>query len=184
MGKAATDDPSKEAVYDWEDEWYDWNENILSLRECRLLIRAACAKFGLAPPTVVQHKTNSFSYCAPALNKISIQAVGSKPTRGGKNPATALHEAAHFIAYKLHGERIQDHGPTFLGIYMWLLDQAKIAPKRALEATARSHGLKWKIKTLSQRSMANMKASRSSSSAVVLQRPTISPRFPRTTRRA
>jgi len=83
------------------------------------------------------------SYCMPARGVISIQAVGSKPGRGAKNPQTALHEAAHWICWKLHGERIQDHGPTFLRVYLHLLVTYEVAPREALEASARKFKLKW-----------------------------------------
>lgn len=62
----------------------------------------------------------------------------------GKNTATALHEAAHLIVSDLFGGNVQDHGPTFLGVYMWLLETAGVAPRTALHATAREHGLKWR----------------------------------------
>lgn len=65
-------------------------------------------------------------------------------SRKGKNAATALHEAAHLIAHDLYGDRGQDHGPTFLGVYMWLLETAGVAPRIALHATARAHGLRWR----------------------------------------
>lgn len=83
------------------------------------------------------------SYCQPELGLISIQAVGSKPGRGAKNPQTCLHEAAHWILWKLHGERPQDHGPTFMRIYLHLLVEYDVAPREALEASARRHKLKW-----------------------------------------
>lgn len=63
---------------------------------------------------------------------------------GSRNVPIVMHEVAHHIAWCLHGERIQDHGATWLGIYLKLLVIAKVAPQLALEATARSHGLKWK----------------------------------------
>lgn len=65
-------------------------------------------------------------------------------SRAGKNVATALHEAAHLIVNDLFSGAAQDHGPTFLGVYMWLLETAGVAPKIALHATARAHGLKWR----------------------------------------
>ena len=144
MAPKASADPHREAVYEWEDSWYDWGANTCSLTDCRALVRTACAHFKLPPPAVRQHNKAALSYCIPAHMVISLQAVGSRPGRGGKNPATALHEAAHYIAWKKYGERIQDHGQTFLGVYMWLLEEAKIAPSVALHASARSHGLRWR----------------------------------------
>jgi hypothetical protein len=144
MAKETGADPRREAVYEWEDAWYDWGANTCSLTHCRALIATACAHFKVEPPRVKQHNKASLSYCIPTAGIISLQAVGSRPGRGGKNPATALHEAAHYIAHRKYGERIQDHGPTFLGVYMWLLEEAKVAPRVALHASARSHGLRWR----------------------------------------
>lgn len=79
----------------------------------------------------------------PESKRISIQG-GDHHARGGRNAATALHEAAHQIAFALYGESIQDHGPTWLGIYLDLLVRARVAPRVALEATLRSHGLTWR----------------------------------------
>ena len=78
----------------------------------------------------------------PTVDRISLQG-GAPRAPGGRNVATALHEAAHHIAWYLHGDRIQDHGRTFLGIYLDLLIRAKVAPRVALEASDRAHKLKW-----------------------------------------
>ena len=141
------EDPYRQAVYDWENTWYDWNRNTLTLAQCRRLIRRACERYKVTPPRVRQHKRASMTYSIPEHGVISLQAAdrnGYEDRRGGKNPATALHEAAHIITHALH-PRSQDHGPTFLGIYMWLLDKNAIAPPLALHVTARKHGLRWKV---------------------------------------
>jgi predicted SprT family Zn-dependent metalloprotease len=54
-----------------------------------------------------------------------------------------MHEAAHHIAWHLYGERIQDHGRAFLGVFIDCLVKAKVAPRIALEASARAEGLRW-----------------------------------------
>lgn len=58
------------------------------------------------------------------------------------NEAIALHEAAHYITDRTY-PRAADHGPTWLGVYLWLLEKAAVAPREALRATMRKHGLKW-----------------------------------------
>ena len=142
--KSAPDiDPHRDAVYRWEDSWADWNRNTGTAKACRTLIRKACEHYRVPAPTVVVHPQRTFSWSIPRLSRISIQG-GRHRERGGRNAATALHEAAHHIAYHLHGERIQDHGPTFLGIYLDLLARTKVAPRIALETTARKHGLRWR----------------------------------------
>lgn len=142
MSKTARDsDPQCQALYEWEDQWGEWNRNLISLRKCRLLIRQACEHYGVKAPTVVTHD-KGLSWSIPHLARISI--LGGEHRRPGHlNVPVALHEAAHHIAWIKYGNKIQDHGPTFLGLYLDLLDRARVAPRLALEATARSFKLKW-----------------------------------------
>jgi hypothetical protein len=141
--RPAKADPQKEDVYEWEDEWRAWSRNTHTLPELRAAIRTACAYYGVRHPKVKQHNLRSLSWSIAEYDLISLQAVGPLD-RGGKNMATAMHEAAHHIVYKLCGHRPADHGPTFLGVYLWLLAAAGVAPESALFASARAHGLKWR----------------------------------------
>jgi hypothetical protein len=136
-------DPQCEALYGWESSWHAWNINTLSINACRKIIRRACLWYKVEKPRVIHHGTKELSYSVPEVGFISVQG-GEQHKCGGRNIATALHEAAHHIGWHLHGENIQDHGPTFLRIYMDLLERAQVAPRVALEATARAHKLKWK----------------------------------------
>ena len=136
-------DPQRRSAYAWEDTWPLWHVNTHTLAECRFIIRVACKRYGIAPPAVRQHGVRSLSWCIAEEDCISLQAAGPRG-RGGKNVPTALHEAAHYIAFKLFGYRIQDHGPTWLGVYLWLLAAARVAPRVALNASARAAGLKWR----------------------------------------
>jgi hypothetical protein len=141
----AVSDPQKDALYAWEDEWWGWNISVLTLSECRKVIRAACAVYQLPPPRVMQHKTRSISYSQGDV--ISLQAEGPRVVgghKGGKNFATCLHEAAHYIHGKLHPNDAEDHSPEFMGVYLHLLVTAKIAPAEAIYGSARARGLKWK----------------------------------------
>lgn len=151
-------DPQKEILYSFENEWRDWNVNNLSLTKCRAVIRQACKEFKVPPPKVRQHQTMAYSWHSKDV--ISLQAKGGKTpvpgeTVGGKNRAISLHEAAHHIADHFFKNRIADHGPTFLGIYMWLLIEWKVAPASALHASARKAGLRWReITPISVRAVA------------------------------
>lgn len=136
-------DPHKDDVYAWEDSWPGWGKNHITFKACRELVYQACDDYNVARPAVIQHPKRSFSWSMPTKNRISIQG-GEHRANGGRNVATALHEAAHHIAWHLYGDCIQDHGPTFLGIYLDLLNKAKVAPLVALEASARSCGLRWR----------------------------------------
>jgi hypothetical protein len=86
------------------------------------------------------HSKKLTSYYDPGTH-----AVHLRPRH--RNPATALHEAAHSIHDCLFGHYshpgLQAHGPLWLGIYLTLLIKAKIAPKSALLASAKEKGLKW-----------------------------------------
>jgi len=135
-------DPHKEAVYEWEDSWPGWDKNHITFKACKELVYSACEAYGVEPPTVIQHPHRSFSWSRPETDEISIQG-GKHRDPGGRNVSTVLHEAAHHIGWEIFGDRIQDHGPVFLGIYLDLLTRAKVAPEIALTASARFHGLRW-----------------------------------------
>lgn len=135
-------DPRKEATYAWETSWPGWDKNHITFQACRELVYCACDAYKVPRPVIVQHPQRSFSWSIPTRNRISIQG-GEHRSNGGRNVATVMHEAAHHIAWNLHGDRIQDHGRTFLRIYLDLLVRAKVAPETALKATAREYGLRW-----------------------------------------
>lgn len=146
-GKAAGDvgktDSQQGAVYTWEGEWFGWNTNQLTLPECRQLIRAAVEPFDVATPKVTQHWKRSFSWFSPDDNLICLQARGALRT-SGKNASTCLHEAAHVVMWDWYRYGAQDHGPTFMAIYLSMMIRAQVAPASALFATARKHRLKWR----------------------------------------
>lgn len=134
-------DRQREKLYDFEDRFPWANQNNASLAQCREVIRAACAAYGVKAPAVVQHRKRALSWCMPTRRKISLQGLGPG-NKGGKNAATALHEAAHQIVYDLCGNRAEDHGPTFCGVYFHLLTMVGW-PAVAIRATAREHGVRW-----------------------------------------
>lgn len=134
-------DPQQKRVYAWEREWIDWNTNTLSIQQCRQIIEQACELFGVDPPTVRSHKGRYWSWQQEDL--IDLQDSGDdSPGYGQMNKAVALHEAAHYIHWK-RGGRGQTHGPTWLGIYMHLLQKFRVAPWLALWVTASVRKLKW-----------------------------------------
>lgn len=138
-------DPQKDAVYTWEGEWRDWAERRISLPECTDVIRMACRHYRVRPPRVSAWSRN-FCWSPDVLAKTSTKIL-ERPViwlnKGGQNWATCLHEAAHWILLHL-APRVADHGPTWLGVYMWLLERASIAPRAALTASARKHKLRYK----------------------------------------
>jgi hypothetical protein len=134
-------DPQQQAVYRWEGEWKDWNRSNATLPELRQVIAWACKRYGIDKvPTVVQHHNGDYAWSVtPEEGRPAI----SMQHKGQKNVPTALHEAAHVICSLVFGNDIPDHGTEWLGIYMALLQDARVAPAKALHATALAHGLKW-----------------------------------------
>jgi hypothetical protein len=135
-------DPQKQRLYDWEDSWWGWNRNLCSLQKCRAVIRFACHLYGVSPPTVKQHNVRSISWSIPQARQISLRGVGPSG-KGGLNLPTALHEATHQIVWDYYGDAVEDHGVEFVGVYVWLLNEAGIAPQRALVASLEHVDMRW-----------------------------------------
>lgn len=118
-----------------EKSFFDWNRETLTLPLVRVFVHAACRDYGLKPPAVRQHNTQGATY-SRFPDHISFQ-----PRH--KNPAIALHEVAHYICDSIFGDEPEDHGPEWLGIYLWLLEKFKVVPRIALHAEASALHLAW-----------------------------------------
>lgn len=134
-------DPQRDAVYDWEGEFRDWNRKTLPLHLVKKYVQDACAHYGLPAPTVKGHPGKAYAFYKP-----KDDYSGEVISFAGwcQNPAVALHEAAHYIVLHHFGTDVQDHGPIWLGVYLWLLQRAGIAPQEALYASARKWKLRWR----------------------------------------
>lgn len=129
-------DRHAERVYEWEGEWADWNRPLLTLPQVRGYVRTACAYYGLRAPPVRKHPGRAYAY--------TTLTVCSFPT-WCMNAAIALHEAAHFIVMNRY-PKAADHGPTWLGVYLWLMEKAAVAPPEALRATLHRRRLRWMLR--------------------------------------
>jgi hypothetical protein len=130
-------DPQADRCYKWQYKWADWNRKAAPLQDCRAIIKRACKVFGI-PVTPVRSISKHNHYSSYQEETHSIRLLPSH-----QNIPMALHEVAHAICHKLF-PRAPDHGPTFVGIFLGLLEQAGVAPKKALQASAREAGLKWR----------------------------------------
>ncbi len=124
-----------------ETTWGPWNVKSLTIEECRWWVAEACKRFDISPPRVTRHYTKEYPWCNVTRRVISLSPKGM-------NAATVLHEVAHQITWDYFGDSAQDHGRTFIGVYFHLLECGRVAPRVALHASARSHGLKWREMTL------------------------------------
>lgn len=136
-------DPWGPRLYSFEDDWDSWGKATLTLAECRAVANAACSAFNLKPVSVRQHESRAMSFCHiddsdPPEFFISMRL-------DHKNVPMVLHEVSHYITDRMYGlKKTQDHGPTFQGIYFWLLARAGVAPREALAASAQRRGLRWR----------------------------------------
>jgi hypothetical protein len=153
---ASVPDPQKERLYAWEAKWDSFNRQTDTLKTCRQYVHTACAYYGIPPPSVRSHGGRAYSWYQADSAYAQIQTtridgdykhVISFNKDRGLNLPTALHEAAHAVASVLLPWEMPDHDPKFVGIYLWLLAKAKIAPRSALEASLKAAGVEWEPKT-------------------------------------
>jgi len=149
-------DTQQRAAYKWEDQWETWNRVSASDRRVRSAIRSAERHYKIRPTKILIVAKNRNHERVDARTgkgkKLTSQydptphTITIRPRH--RNVAVALHEAAHAIHDELFGNlsrpELESHGPMWLGIYLWLLADAKVAPRRALLASAKSSGLKWR----------------------------------------
>lgn len=108
------------------------------MSEAREAVHWACKKYGIEPPAVRQHAGTAYSYSQGApINVISFRK------KDQVNPAVALHEAAHYICDTIFGNKLADHSPEWMGIYLWLAEGWRLAPRAALHASARAKRIRW-----------------------------------------
>jgi hypothetical protein len=135
-------DPQQRRVYKWEGSFRSFYERTTTRDSCRKLIQKATRRYNVPPPGVYfktkqETRGNITSEYDPITHRITIGWCDC-------NHAIALHEAAHAITDWLYGEDLHAHGDRWLGIYLDLLEWAKVAPRSALHASARERRLRWK----------------------------------------
>lgn len=136
-------DPQQNGVYRWEAEWRAWNRSTATLPELRTVIRWALRRYGIKrqAPAVKQHSGGEYAFSIYHPHKRGVISFNRK---WSKNAATALHEVAHQICDTVFpAPDTPWHGVEWLGIYMALMQDAKVIPTVALHATAFAHNLKW-----------------------------------------
>ena len=137
-------DPQKHKAYAWETSFRSFNEHNTPRRRLRRLIRRAERRYRIPPSKIIftnrVHRAKRYAKIASEYepNDHSI-TLGYND----HNYAIALHETAHAITDYLLGYDLEPHGPQWLGIYLELLEWAKVAPREALHASARAYGLNW-----------------------------------------
>lgn len=130
-------DPQQKAVYKWQWQWTDWNENELDKDEVRRWVKWAFKKkfhFGKMP-RIEFRKVGEHSSYNPETTTLYFLYEH-------RNVAVVLHETAHAIITQLYGKTVQDHGPEFMGVFLYLLEKSGRYPRSAVYDSAVKAGLK------------------------------------------
>lgn len=132
-------DWQRDEVYHWEWKWKQWRlRTHKTVKGTKVWVDWACKRYDVEAPKVASakliDKEETMGVYDSDKHKITIRT-------SNLSIPIALHEAAHAIAYKLHGK--MDHGKLWLGIYIDLMVAANMAPRVALEASADDEGLKY-----------------------------------------
>jgi hypothetical protein len=123
-------DRQRTKVYAWEDTWGCASNRGLKLAGARHWVRWACGQYGIKPPIVRGHYRvrGGTSFYQPDDHIIEFR-------KRHLNIWVSLHEAAHAICDILLDVE-EAHSPQWLGIFLALLEKAKVAPGVALRASA------------------------------------------------
>lgn len=136
-GSRGRPDPWQSAIYSFEDSWPEACADSLTIKQCEVLIRLACAAYGVTAPPVKFDPKAKISYCYADGSGIFLIATQ-------RNKFVALHEVTHHIVDRIYGSETEDHGYEFQSIYFFLLAHAEIAPECALRASVRERGILWR----------------------------------------
>lgn len=135
-------DPQREQVYRWERKFYGTIfQHEIKPRALHKLVRDMAACYGIKKPTILKSRLGTKGMLmAQADGADSIELNESVLAYTGHLIA---HEMAHVVCHA-HGVEGPQHGPTFMGVYLWLLDKFNIVPACASLPSARKAGLKFK----------------------------------------
>lgn len=130
-------DPQAKAVYKWQWQWGNWNENELTKDDVRHWVKWAWKKkFGFKRmPRVVFRTAGEYSSYDP--DQATLYFIHEH-----RNVAVVLHEVAHAIITMLYGRTVEDHGPEFMGVFLYLLEEARLYPRATVYDSAVKAGLK------------------------------------------
>lgn len=136
------DDPQKASLYKWEDLFSSFGKRSETRADIRRLIHKASRRYDIEPP-IVRFVSKAKS---PSLTATTFYDSADHSIQMGYrscNAPIAMHEVSHAVIAEYH-ESVEDHGPEFLGVYLDLLEWAKVAPRSALHASMKELGLRWK----------------------------------------
>lgn len=132
-------DPQREEVYRWERKTDSlWRLHGMPFGLARKLLATMCKRYGVPAPAFKSVEGGPFMGVAWGDSLVEVNRKACRPTG-----LLIAHEAAHIICHS-NGVDEAPHGPTWLGVYIDLLDHFKILPRCMTEPSARKARLKFK----------------------------------------
>ena len=140
-GKSPKCDPQREEVYRWERNFSNlFYEHKMRPRAMHRMARAMAESYGVRKPRMLSLRLGRGSHTGAADGADSIEVNTDKAEF---TSILVAHEMAHVITHA-YGIIEPDHGPTWFGVYIWLMDKFNIVPADATMPSARKAGLKFK----------------------------------------
>jgi hypothetical protein len=145
VARSPKKDPQREEVYRWERNFRtQFLCHEMPLKAARQLIRDVCKEYKIKPPKLLRSRLGPKAYTGAAWEAEVIEVNSSQ----AEFTAILLaHEVAHVIC-SAEGYEEPDHGPVWLGLYLYLLDRYRIVPLCATVPSAKAAGLKFRDPTM------------------------------------
>jgi len=142
MARSPQSDPQREEAYRWERKFYGTLFNHeMKPRALHKMARHMAESYGVRKPRLLVKRIGR-------EGRIMAMADGQDSIEVNHDMAfftahLVAHEMAHVVCHA-YGVMEPPHGPTWLGVYLWLMDKYKILPLCASMPSARKAGLKFK----------------------------------------
>ena len=149
-------DPQREALYQVERAFTPksiFGAQLTRAQALRLIKRVR-RQYALIPLKLtfmpkdlvtVDHGRTDILYNPDTEELLGVEFNINRHTRNSLNVPVLLHELAHVVCDQYYGQQLEDHGPEFVGIAMWLYNAYQVIPEDAYRCILR----RFKIKHLS-----------------------------------
>lgn len=103
------------------------------------MARAISRHYRIKPPSVIHRREGKRGWTAGTYDKYMSVNVD----RAGWTPMLLCHEMAHWVVAELD-YAVPNHGPLWMGIYLYLLGKYRVLPIHASVYSARKFGIKFR----------------------------------------
>lgn len=126
-------------MYAWEQGfWGGYTDAPCPVSKLRRWAKKVAKEYQIPAPKLSFHRTEE--QWAGLADDVNIRL---NTEWHGRCTFVLLHELAHYICFQ-YGHMWNPHGPRFLGVYLWLLDECRLVPLSASIPSARAAGLKFR----------------------------------------